>query len=76
MFQGWKDALHGYWGKSRGKESSCQVRSQIKGPCGPVITMALLCSGKERPRRLWAGCPWDRIPVVTATWKQRLPARC
>ena len=45
-------------------------------PCGPVRTAALLCSGKEMPRRLWAGCLQDRVPILTATWKQRLPARC
>ena len=45
-------------------------------PCAPVRTMALLCSGKGRPEKLCAGHLWDRVPVLTAMWKRRLPARC
>ena len=45
------------------------------GPHGPVITVALLFSGKERPGRPWDGFLWDLVPVLTAMWKQRLPWR-
>ena len=34
------------------------------GPCGPVRTVAVLCSGKERPGWPWAGCLWDLVPVL------------
>ena len=37
-----------------------------------VRTVALLCSGKERPGRTWAGSLWDLVPVLTAMWKWRL----
>ena len=36
-----------------------------------VRTVALLCLGKERPRRLWAGFLWDLVPILTAMWKWR-----
>ena len=77
MFQGWKDSLHGYWGESRAEESrpSGQEPDHL-GPRGPVRTVALLCSGKERPGKPWDGFVWDLVPVLTAMWKQRLPARC
>ena len=42
------------------------------GPHGPVITVALLFSGKERPGRPWDGFLWDLVPVLTAMWKWRL----
>ena len=64
-------------GESRGEESrlSGQEPDHVR-PCGPVRTVALMCSGKESPRKPWAGFLWDLVPILTATWKRRLPVRC
>ena len=70
-------ALMATRGESRGEERRPPgQKPDHVGPHRPVRTVALLCSGKERPRRLWAGCLWDIVPILTAMWKWRLPHMC